>query len=200
MDEMLEYTKKKTAYESSRSISTDSETVFSSFDGKQHTIGFAKNNPINMKGDPREWAKKENGKPMTLKDRINFIESKYDKVVSRSLKLTHLTIYRTSSDIAHGTLYGMKHAMVLIHGKNLDTFTAENMIEHNFNVISTIIVTISQSLYSLIFVLNEELSLEVYERNFYKHLGKLIKNGSNFVSSKKNKWLKSLKIDRLYND
>lgn len=185
MDEMIEYTKKKTEYESSRSISTDSETLFLLFDGKQHTVGFTKNNPINMKGDPREWAKKENSKPMTLKDRINYIESKYDKVVSRSLKLAHLTIYRTSSDIAHGTLYGMKHAMGLIHGKNLDTFTAESMIEHNFNVISTMLVTISQSLYSLIFALNEELSLEVYERNFYKHLSVLIKNGSNSISSDK---------------
>jgi hypothetical protein len=50
------------------------------------------------------------------------INKKYGDTVSRFLQLAHLTIYRTSSDIIHGTLYGARHMLGMINKKD-NTFS-----------------------------------------------------------------------------
>ncbi|MGB5792490.1 hypothetical protein, partial [Poseidonibacter sp.] len=89
MDDMIKYTEEKSKHDSARSITTDKEAVFITFDGEKHSVGFAKNNPIKMKGDPRTWTKQN------IDKRINIISKKYGDTVSRFLQLAHLTIYRT---------------------------------------------------------------------------------------------------------
>lgn len=157
MEEMLKYTQNEIEQEPSRSITTDSEAVFFAFDGIKHTVGFAKNNPFKVRNPPT-WTKHK------IPNRINLIDKKYGKIVSRSLQVAHLTIYRTGSNIAHGTLYGMMQAMGLIHGKEIKDFTDINMIEHNFKAITTLLLTILQSVYGLVYALDKELGLEKFEK------------------------------------
>lgn len=177
MEEMINYTNNEIEQESSRSITTDSEAVFFAFDGIKHTVGFAKSNPFKVRNPPA-WTKHK------IPNRINLIDKKYGKVVSRSLQVAHLKIYRTSSNIAHGTLYGMMQAMGLIHGKDIKDFTDINMIEHNFQVITTLLLTISQSVYGLVYALDKELGLEKYEKSFYNSLEEFIKEGKQLLSNK----------------
>jgi hypothetical protein len=75
-----------------------------------------------MKGDPRDWTKKENAKSINIEKRIEMINKKYGDTVSRFLQLAHLTIYRTSSDIIHGTLYCARHMLGMINKKD-NTFS-----------------------------------------------------------------------------
>jgi hypothetical protein len=112
------------------------------------------------------------------------IDKKYGKVVSRSLQVAHLTIYRTSSNIAHGTLYGMLQAMGLIHGKEIKEFTDISMIEHNFQVITTLLLTISQSVYGLTYALDKELGVKEFEKSFYTSLEEFINEGKQLLSNK----------------
>lgn len=177
MDEMIKYTQNEIEQESSRSITTDSEAVFFAFDGIKHTVGFTKNNPFKVRNPPT-WTKHK------IPNRINLIDKKYGKVVSRSLQVAHLTIYRTSSNIAHGTLYGMMQAMGLIHGKDIKDFTDINMTEHNFQVITTLLLTILQSVYGLVYALDKELGLEKLEKSFYNSLDEFIKEGKQLLSNK----------------
>lgn len=180
MDEMTKYTYDEIEQEDSRSITTDSEAVFFAFDGIKHTVGFAKNNPFKVR-NPRSWTKHK------IQNRINLIDKKYGKVVSRSLQVAHLTIYRTSSNIAHGTLYGMLQAMGLIHGKEIKEFTDISMIQHNFQVITTLLLTISQSVYGLTYALDKELGLEKFEKSFYNSLEEFINEGKQLLSNKTEK-------------
>jgi hypothetical protein len=122
MDDMIKYTEKKSKYEASRSIAIDKEAIFITFDGENHSVGFSKNNPFKMKGDPRDWTKKENAKSINIEKRIEMINKKYGDTVSRFLQLAHLTIYRTSSDIIHGTLYCARHMLGMINKKD-NTFS-----------------------------------------------------------------------------
>jgi hypothetical protein len=144
MDEMVEYTIKKVQFESARSTTTDSESVFMLFDGEKHTVGFAKNNPINMNGDPRDWTKNN------ISKRHNIINKKFGKNATRPLQLAQLVIYRISSDMAHGTLYGMKHSMGLVYGKDFKDFDEKNMINHNFGALTSLLMVITQAIYPLI--------------------------------------------------
>ncbi|WP_345989622.1 hypothetical protein WCX18_03520 [Sulfurimonas sp. HSL1-2] len=177
MDEMMQYTQDEIAKEPARSIATDSEAVFFTFDGNNHSVGFAKHNPIKSK-NPRSWTKHN------IPNQINLIDKKYGKVASRSLQVAHLTIYRTASNIAHGTLYGMLQAMGLIHGKEIKSFTDTSMIEHNQQVIATLLLTTLQSTYSLIYALDKEIGLEQFEKGFYETLGQLIHEGQKRLSNK----------------
>lgn len=172
MKTMIEYTNKKTEYSSSRSISTDKETVFSHFNGRTHSIGFSKTNPINMKGDPRNWTN------VKISNRINTINKKYGNAISRFLQLAHINIYRTSSDIIHGTLFGMKYALGLINEKD-SNFSPEKMTKHGFNSISILLLSISQCLYSIILAFSKEIeTLKDVEKEYalllqeYLNLGK----------------------------
>lgn len=178
MDEMIEYTIKKTQFESARSTATDSEAVFMVFDGEKHTVGFAKNNPIKMDGDPRDWTKNN------ISKRHNTINQKFGKNATRPLQLAQLIIYRTSSDIAHGTLYGMKHSMGLIHGKDFKDFDEQHMINHNFSVLTTLLIVITQAMYPLIANLEKELKLDNFGKDFREHLGAMIHYGNQVVGDK----------------
>lgn len=178
MDEMIDYTVKKAQFESARSTATDSEAVFMIFDGEKHTVGFAKNNPIKMDGDSKEWTKNNMSK------RHNAINQKFGKNATRPLQLAQLVIYRISSDIAHGTLYGMKHSMGLVHGKDFKNFDEEHMINHNFSVLTTLLMVITQAMYPLISNLQKELKLENFEKDFREHLSRMLDYGNQVVGDK----------------
>ncbi|QKF78084.1 hypothetical protein [Arcobacter defluvii] len=179
MDEMNVYTQNEINQEPARSIAIDSEAVFLTFDGKEHIVGFSKNNPFSVK-NPRNWTKHN------LKNSINLIDKKYGKIVSRSLMVAHLVIYRTSSNIAHGTLYGMLQAMGLIHGKTIKEFSDISMVEHNSNVIATLLLTTLQSVYGIVYVITKEIDLKINHLEYYTNLEKLIKEGKKLFS-KENK-------------
>lgn len=170
MKDMIEYTKEKSKFESARSISTDKETVFFVFDGEKHTVGFSKNNPINMKGDPRDWT------GVNISNRINLINKQYGDMIARYLQIAHLTIYRTSSDIVHGTLYGMRHSLGIANKKD-QTFSVERMLNHNFGTIITLMLTVSQCVYSILFAFNEELELKEYEKQYNELLKEFLQKG-----------------------
>ncbi|AOO66567.1 DUF5677 domain-containing protein [Sulfurospirillum halorespirans] len=170
MKDMIEYTKEKSKFESARSIATDKEAVFFAFDGEKHIISFSKNNPINMKGDPRDWT------GVNISNRINLINKQYGDMVARFLQIAHLTIYRTSSDIVHGTLYGMRHSLGIVNRKN-QSFSVEGMINHNFSTIITLMLTVSQCVYSILFAFNKELGLEEYEKQYNQLLEEFLKKG-----------------------
>ncbi|MGB3751092.1 MAG: DUF5677 domain-containing protein [Arcobacteraceae bacterium] len=178
MDEMVEYTVKKAQFESARSTATDSEAVFMVFDGEKHTVGFAKNNPIKMDGDPRNWTKNNMSK------RHNAINQKLGKNATRPLQLAQLVIYRISSDISHGTLYGMKHSMGLIFGKDFKDFDETHMINHNFGALTSLLMVITQAIYPLISNLEKELKLENFEKDFREHLGAMLHYGNQVVGDK----------------
>ena len=80
MEDMINYTKEKSKFESTRSTATDKEAVSFIFDGEKHTVSFGKNNPIDMKGDPRDWTKEN------ISKRINLINKKYGDTVSSFFK------------------------------------------------------------------------------------------------------------------
>lgn len=80
------------------------DDIFITFDGENHSVGFSKNNSFKMKGDLKDWRKKENGKSINIEKRIEMINKKYGDTVSRFLQRAHLTIYRTSPDIIHRTI------------------------------------------------------------------------------------------------
>lgn len=178
MDEMIKYTLDKTQFESARSTSTDSETVFMVFDGEKHMVGFSGNNPIKMDGDPREWTKNN------ISKRHNAINKKFGKNATRPLQLAQLVIYRVSSDIAHGTLYGMKHTMGLIHGKKFKDFNANHMVNHGLGVLTSLLMVVTQALYPLISTLARELKLDHFEKEFMEHLIKMLDSGKQIVGDK----------------
>ena len=179
MDEMIEYTKKKTQFESARSTSTDSETVFMGFDGGKHSVGFSKNNPIQTKGDPRDWTKDN------MTNRLRAIDKKFGKNATRPLQLAQLVIYRTSSDIIHGTLYGIKHTMGLVHGKDFKDFDFEHMLNHNFSVLTTLLMVLSQGIYPLISAIVKDLKLNTqYEKDFQEYLEKMLNYGNQIANDK----------------
>ena len=180
MDEMIEYTVKKTQFESARSTATDSEAVFMVFDGEKHTVGFANNKPFDMKGDPRDWAKTDD----TINKKLIAINKKFGKNATRPLQLAQLVIYRISSDIAHGTLYGMKHSMGLVHGKDFKDFDEEHMLTHNFSVLTTLLMVVTQAMYPLISNLAKDLKLENFEKDFREHLGRMLHYGNQVVGDK----------------
>lgn len=159
METMIEYTNTKTKKSSARSISTDKETISSIFNGNNYEIIFSKDNHIDMKGDPRNWTNQK------ISKRINQINKKYGDTVSRLLQLSHLNIYRTSSDIIHGTLYGMKYTLGIINKKD-SLFTIESMTTHGLNSISIVLLSISQCLYSIIHSFNKEINLKKFEKEY----------------------------------
>lgn len=176
MEDMIKYTEEKSKHDSARSIATDKETVFITFDGKLHTVGFAKNNPIKMKGDPRTWTNQN------IDKRINIINKKYGDTVSRFLQLAHLTIYRTSSDIIHGTLYGSRHMLGIVNKKD-SSFSIEGMITHNHSVIITLMLTISQCIYSILYAFNKEIEgIKEFEKDYEDLLQRYLKNGQEVLS------------------
>ncbi|AJI52614.1 DUF5677 domain-containing protein [Francisella philomiragia] len=175
MDEMIEYTTKKSSFESARSLATDKETVSFIFDGEKNAVIFSKSNQINMKGDPRNWT------VQNLSKRINIISKKYGDIITKYLQLAHLTIYRTSSDIIHGTLYGMRYSLGIVN-KNDKTISIENMINHSHGAIATLLLTVSQCVYSILYAIDKEIGLQDYEKEFNELLGKLLKKGSKAFS------------------
>ncbi len=182
MECMIKYTEEKSKHDSARSIVTDKETVFMTFDGEKHSVGFTKNNPIKMKGDPRDWTKKGNGKSVNIESRITIINKKYGDIVSRFLQLAHLTIYRTSSDIIHGTLYGSRHMLGIVNKKDND-FSVEKMIAHRHRVIITLMLSVSQCIYSIIYAFNKEIEgIEKFEQEYEKLLKKYLKEGQLILS------------------
>ncbi len=172
MEEMIKYTEEKSKHEATRSIAIDKETVFSAYDKKKgHVIGFTKNNPFKMKGDPRTWTN------VNIERRINTINKKYGDTVSRFLQLSHLTIYRTSSDIIHGTLYGARHMLGMVN-KTDNTFSIEGMMEHDFSVIITLMLSISQCTYSILYAFSKEIDgMEKFEKEYSKLLEEYLKVG-----------------------
>ena len=178
MEDMINYTKEKSKHDSARSIATDKEAVFFHFDGEKHSVGFSKNNPIKMKGDPRDWTHDN------INKRINLINKKYGDTVSRFIQIAHLTIYRTSSDVLHGTLYGMRHSLGIVNKKD-ESFTIEGMLHHNFGVIITLMLTISQCIYSIIYAFDKEIGLGDFEKSFNKLLGEFLREGQKVLKSNK---------------
>lgn len=172
MDEMIKYTEEKSKHESTRSIAIDKEAVFFAFDKeKGHIVGFSKDNPFKMKGDPRNWTN------VNIERRINTINKKYGDTVSRFLQLSHLTIYRTSSDIIHGTLYGARHMLGIVNKKD-NSFSINGMIEHGFGAIITLMLSISQCTYSILYAFNKELEgLDKFEKEYSKLLEEYLKVG-----------------------
>lgn len=177
MDEMIEYTKQKTNFESARSISIDKTTVSFVFDGKSHSVGFGKENSIDMKGDPRDWTKQN------LSRRINIINKKYGDLVTHFLQVAHLTIYRTSSDIVHGTLYGMRHSLGLVN-KADGSFSIEGMLNHNFGTIITLLLTVSQCIYCILYAFDKEVGLSKYEKEYKKLLEEFLIKGQEVLGKK----------------
>ncbi|ADG93880.1 hypothetical protein Arnit_2228 [Arcobacter nitrofigilis DSM 7299] len=177
MDDMIKYTDEKSKYEAKRSITIDKESVFITFDGENHSVGFAKNNPFKMKGDPRDWTQKENGKSINIENRIEIINKKYGDTVSRFLQLSHLTIYRTSSDIIHGTLYGARHMLGIVNKKN-NKFSVEGMIQHGYETIITLMLSISQCVYSILFAFSKEIDgVDEFEKKYSILLEEYLKVG-----------------------
>jgi hypothetical protein len=172
MDDMIKYTEEKSKHESTRSIAIDKEAVFLVFDEeKGHTVGFAKNNPFKSKGDPRNWTN------INIERRINTINKKYGDTVSRFLQLSHLTIYRTSSDIIHGTLYGARHMLGMVN-KTDNAFSIEGMIEHGFGAIITLMLSISQCTYSILYAFSKEIDgLNKFEKEYLILLEEYLKIG-----------------------
>ena len=176
MEDMIKYTEEKSKHDVARSTSTDKEAVFITFDGETHSIGFAKNNPIKMKGDPRTWTNQN------IDKRINIINKKYGDTVSRFLQVAHLTIYRTSSDIIHGTLYGARHMLGIVNKKD-STFSIEEMISHNHSTIITLMLTVSQCIYSILYAFNKEIKgIEEFEKEFNELLQKYLNKGQEVLS------------------
>ena len=58
------------------------------------------------------------------------------------------------------------------------------MVEHNFQVITTLLLTISQSVYGLTYALDKELGLEKFEKSFYSSLEEFINEGKQLLSNK----------------
>lgn len=169
MEDMIKYIEEKSKHDSARSISTDKEAIFMTFDGEKYSLGFTKNNPIKMKGAPRTWTNQN------IDKRINIINKKYGNTVSRFLQIAHLTIYRTSSDIIHGTLYGARHMLGIVNKKD-SIFSTEGMVTHNYSVIITLILTISQCIYSILYAFNKEIKgIEKFEKEYEKLLQKYLK-------------------------
>jgi len=176
MENMIEYTKEKSKYESARSIATDKEAISIVFDGEKHAVGFSKNNPITMKGDPRDWTKEN------LAKRINVINKKYGDMVARFLQIAHLTIYRTSSDIVHGTLYGMRHSLGVVNKKD-ESFSIEGMLNHNFGTIITLLLTVSQCIYSILYAFDKEVGLKKYEEEYHQLLEEFLQKGQEVLKT-----------------
>lgn len=175
MDDMTDYTFRKTQFEAVRSTATDREAVSMIFDGENHVIMFSDNNTINMGGDPRDWTKDN------ISKRHNAIDKKFGKHATRPLQLAHLVIYRVSSDIAHGTLYGMKHTMGLTYGKNFKDLDEQDMINHNLSTLTTLLLVASQALYPLISILERELKLVNYDQSFRNHLETMLLVGNKII-------------------
>lgn len=177
MDEMIEYTKQKTTFESARSISIDKTTVSFVFDGKNHSVGFGKENSIDMKGDPRDWTKQN------LSRRINSINKKYGDMVTHFLQVAHLTIYRTSSDIVHGTLYGMRHSLGIVNKKD-ESFSIEGMLNHNFGAIITLLLNVSNCIYAILYAFDKEIGISLYEQKYKKLLEEFLIKGQEVLGKK----------------
>lgn len=177
MKTMIDYTDTKSKKSSARSISTDKETVSSIFNGNTYEIRFSKDNPIDMKGDPRNWTNQK------ISNRINQINKKYGDTVSRFLQLSHLNIYRTSSDIIHGTLFGMRYALGIINQKD-SKFTIESMTTHEFNSIAVLLLSISQCIYSIIYSFNKEIRLGKFEEEYSLLLEEFLKTANCIFSEK----------------
>ena len=181
MDDMIKYTEEKSKHNSAHSITTDKESVFITFDGEKHSVGFSKNNPIKMKGDPRNWTNQN------IDKRINIINKKYGDTVSRFLQLAHQTIYRTSSDIIHGTLYGARHMLGMINKKD-NSFSIEGMTTHNYSVIMTLMLTVFQCIYSILYAFHKEIKgLEKFEKEYKNLLQKYLKNTQEVFSKETTK-------------
>jgi len=59
------------------------------------------------------------------------------------------------------------------------------MIEHNFKTITTLLLTILQTVYGLVYALDKELELEKFEKNYYNSLKEFIKEAKQLLSNKK---------------
>ena len=75
----------------------------------------------------------------------------------------------------------MMQSMGLIHGKDIKDFTDVNMIEHNFKVTTTLLLTILQSVYGLVYALDKELGLEKFEKSYYNSLEEFITEGKQLI-------------------
>lgn len=85
-------------------------------------------------------------------------------MVARFLQIAHLTIYRTSSDIIHETLYEMRHSLGIANKKD-QSFSVKGMMNRNFSTIITLLLTVSQCIYSILFAFNKELDLKNTKSN-----------------------------------
>lgn len=44
------------------------DDIFITFDGENHSVGFSKNNSFKIKGDLKDWRKKENDKSINIEN------------------------------------------------------------------------------------------------------------------------------------
>ena len=78
----------------------------------------------------------------------------------------------------------MKHSMGLIHGKDFKDFDEQHMINHNFSVLTTLLIVITQSMYPLIANLEKELKLDNFGKDFREHLEKMLHYGNQIADDK----------------
>ena len=93
--------------------------------------------------------------PENVKERIELISSKYGNKVSRQLQFGLLSIYRHSSEIAHGTLFGALFALGMTSPGTPKT--SEELAQYQRGQLSMILLMLGLSISAIILVIEKEL-------------------------------------------
>jgi len=111
----------------------------------------------------------------SVQKRINIISGKYGEKLAGYLELTMSSIYRDSSEIIHGTYYGALFGVGRL--KLGGRMSIKEMQSHAQGFISLILCLLSLNIYSILKVLNIELSFPLLDKKSWR----LIKDIEQFI-------------------
>jgi hypothetical protein len=94
--------------------------------------------------------------PETVKERIQAVHSRYGEKASTGLQFGLLAVYRHSSEIAHGSLFGAMFALGLTQPNGPPT-SPDDLVTHFRSNTSMLLLLLGMSIDSLLFVLGQEL-------------------------------------------
>ena len=76
----------------------------------------------------------------------------------------------------------MRHSLGIVNKKD-ESFSVEGMLNHNFGVIITLMLTISQCIYSILYAFDKEIGLPEYEKKYDLLLKEFLEKGKEVLEN-----------------
>lgn len=119
--------------------------------------------------------------PETVNQRIEAIDKKYGNRATTSLQLALLAIYRHSSEISHGTLFGAMQSIGLLQPPGPPN-NLEQMIIFRQKQVNMLCLMLGASIDSLLWILGKELGDESFAQKSSRAMSKLRESPGNKLS------------------